>query len=340
LNSLLQALRALPVMTDALLEVRDLRTYFWTRQGTSAAVDGVSFDVRRGRTHCLVGESGSGKTVTSLSILGLIDRSSGRTVGGTVRFDGVELTSMPDHALRKLRGGRMAMIFQEPATCLNPVISVGKQIAEAIRLHRKVSGAEARRRVEGLLAETRIVDPARVAGQFPHELSGGMKQRVMIAMALAGEPDLLIADEPTTALDVTVQAEVLALLRRLQRDRGLAILLITHDLGVVAEMAHDVTVMYAGKVVESGPVANIFGCPRHPYTRGLLASLPRIDRQARPSPIDGVVPPSTNWPKGCRFRERCPDAFAPCEEDPPISEQKESKVACWLHVAPTEPAVP
>ena len=269
--------------SEPLLAVRALKTHFRDRRGVAAAVDGVSFSVRKGATLSLVGESGCGKSVTALSILRLVDPAAGKIVAGSIRFAGRELLALPESELRTLRGGRIGMIFQEPATCLNPVQSVGAQIAEAIRLHGRLSRRAIRARVVELLSETRIPEPARRAKQFPHELSGGMKQRVMIAMALAGRPDLLIADEPTTALDVTVQADVLRLLRRLQRERGLAILLITHDLGVVARMAHHVAVMYAGRVVETASVERLFASPKHPYTRGLLRSLPRVDCRDRSS---------------------------------------------------------
>jgi oligopeptide/dipeptide ABC transporter ATP-binding protein len=318
-------------MAEPLLVVRGLKTYFRSREGIAAAVDGVGFTAPAGKTVCLVGESGCGKSVTALSVLRLIDPAAGRIVEGSVRFKGRELLTISESEMRSLRGGRIAMIFQEPAGSLNPVLSVGDQIAEAIRLHRRISRRDVRRRVLELLSETRFADPERVVRQYPHELSGGMKQRVMIAMALAGEPELLIADEPTTALDVTVQAEVLKLLRRLQQQRRLAILLITHDLGVVAEMADEVAVMYAGRIVETAPAAELFADPKHPYTRGLMRSLPRLDRDERPEPIDGVVPPATAWPAGCRFRERCPQAFGRCAEDPTLMPVESRHVACWLH---------
>ena len=313
-----------------LLSVRDLRTVFDARGAVAVAVDGVRFDVWPGATLCLVGESGCGKSVTALSILRLIDPAVGRIANGDIRFAGLNLLELNEAQMRSLRGGRIGMVFQEPATSLNPVLSIGAQITEAVRLHRRVSRRAARMHAADLLRETRIPEPERCLALYPHQLSGGMKQRAMIAMALAGEPELLIADEPTTALDVTVQADALRLLRRLQAERGLALLLITHDLGVVAEMAHEVAVMYAGRVVESAPVGDLFAKPRHPYTRGLLASLPRLDREERPTPIDGVVPAATAWPRGCRFRERCREAFDACHDDPqPLLER--NRVACWLH---------
>jgi oligopeptide/dipeptide ABC transporter ATP-binding protein len=306
---------------------------FPTRRGPARAVDGVSFSLARGQVLGLVGESGSGKTVTALSILRLLDPRA--QVAGRVRYLGEDLLTLPEREMCRRRGGKLAMIFQEPATSLNPVHRVGTQIAESIRLHRSLSRRSIRDEVHRLLSETQIPEPARRARQFPDELSGGMKQRVMIAMALAGKPDVLIADEPTTALDVTVQAEILRLLGRLRRDRGLAILLITHDLGVVSELADEVAVMYAGRIVEQGPATRLLTEPVHPYTQGLLRSLPRLDSTEPARAIDGVVPPPHAWPAGCRFRDRCPSATDRCAQDPPnVLLPGGRQASCWLAADP------
>ncbi|MBN9526117.1 MAG: ABC transporter ATP-binding protein [Alphaproteobacteria bacterium] len=318
-------------MTD-LLEVEDLRTHFAVDGGEFRAVDGVSFRVGRGRTLAIVGESGCGKSVTSLSIMGLVPSPPGRIAGGTVRFAGRELTGLDPADLRDLRGNRLAMIFQEPMTSLNPAFTIGEQIMEGLVRHKKLSRAAARTRAIEMLRRVNIPAPERRIDDYPHKLSGGMRQRAMIAMALACDPELLIADEPTTALDVTVQAQILDLLRALQRDFGTAILLITHDLGVVAEMADDVVVMYAGQVVEQAPVARLFDQPQHPYTIGLLGSVPRLDReQARLNAIDGTVPDPLRMPPGCRFSPRCPFAIDRCRaEAPPLAAiAGDHAAACW-----------
>lgn len=319
-------------MPEPILRLLELQTYFDTRSGVAAAVDGINLEIQSGRTLCLVGESGSGKSVTALSILRLLE--SNASTSGSVLFKGKNLLVLDERELCSLRGGKIAMIFQEPATSLNPVQTIGQQITESIRFHRKLTRKQTKDEVHRLLSETRIVDPDRCARQYPHELSGGMKQRVMIAMALAGEPDILLADEPTTALDVTVQADILRLLRRIQKERGIAILLITHDLGVVAEMADDVVVMYAGQIVEHGLASEVLERPQHPYTQGLLQSLPRIDRDSMPTPIDGIVPLPTAWPVGCRFRPRCPHSFERCGESPQIllKSPRSMRSACWLGV--------
>ncbi len=324
-------------MTDALLEVRDLRTHFDTDRGLFRAVDGISFDVPKGRTVGLVGESGCGKSVTSLSIMGLVPSPPGKIAATSLKFQGRDILAMSADERRKLRGGQMSMIFQEPMTSLNPVRTIGHQIIEAIRAHTDLSYAAARARAIEVLDLVRIPSPASRVDEFPHRLSGGMRQRVMIAMALSCNPALLIADEPTTALDVTIQAQILDLLHDLQARLGMAILIITHDLGVIAEIADDVLVMYAGKIVESAPVAAIFADPQHPYTIGLLGSIPRLgEYRDRLATIEGSVPSPANQPKGCRFSPRCPFADAHCrEQQPPLRTLGTGhQVACWK--APVE----
>ena len=316
-----------------LLEVENLRTYFATEAGDAKAVDGISFSIQPGKTLAIVGESGCGKTVTALSILQLIPMPPGRFESGAIRFDGTDLTKLSGDELRKIRGGQIAMIFQEPATSLNPVFTIGDQIAEAVRLHRKLPEKEIAGEVVRALKSVHVSDPERRVKQYPHELSGGMRQRVMIAMALACHPRLLVADEPTTAVDVTIQARILELLDELRDKLGMSILLITHDLGVVAETADDVVVMYAGQVIEQAPVMELFDNPRHPYTRGLFASLPTLEgEKQRLKAIEGSVPAATRFPEGCRFRERCPHAQSVCEQSPmlvPLNGQPEHLVACW-----------
>jgi len=324
-------------MTDALLEVRNLRTHFDTDRGLFRAVDGISFDVPKGRTVGLVGESGCGKSVTSLSIMGLVPSPPGRIEADALRFEGRDLLAMSADDRRRLRGGQMSMIFQEPMTSLNPVRTIGHQIIEAIRAHTDLSRAAARARAIEVLDLVRIPSPASRIDEFPHRLSGGMRQRVMIAMALSCDPQLLIADEPTTALDVTIQAQILDLLHDLQVRLGMAILIITHDLGVIAEIADDVIVMYAGKIVESATVAQLFADPQHPYTIGLLGSIPRLgEYRERLATIEGTVPSPANQPKGCRFSPRCPFADARCVSEPPPLRDLGARhqVACWK--APVE----
>jgi peptide/nickel transport system ATP-binding protein/oligopeptide transport system ATP-binding protein len=303
---------------EAVLSVRDLRAWFFTDQGIAKAVDGVSFDVRGGETLGIVGESGCGKTVTSLAILGLLPQPPARIMdGSSVLLHGEELVGASEARLRRLRGNEVSMIFQEPMSSLNPVYPVGDQIGEALRLHRGLDRRAARAASVELLDEVGIPDAARRVDEYPHQLSGGMRQRVMIAMAISCAPKLLIADEPTTALDVTIQAQILDLLAGLRRTHGMAVLLITHDLGVVAEVCDRVVVMYAGQVVETGSVEDIFSRPAHPYTRGLLDSLPSLQsmkaRRRKLSPIPGVVPSPLHWPEGCRFRARCSLAGMGCE---------------------------
>ena len=315
-----------------LLEVDDLKTWFATDAGMLRAVDGVSFEVHAGRTLGIVGESGCGKSVTSLSIMGLVPEPPGVRAGGRIVLEGEDLTALSPSALRRARGDTLAMIFQEPMSSLNPVYRVGEQIVEGLVRNRGMDKAAARERAIELLRLVRIPSPESRVDAYPHELSGGMRQRVMIAMALAGDPALLIADEPTTALDVTIQAQILELLRDLQRRLGTAIVLITHDLGVVAEMADDVVVMYAGKVIERAPVKALFEDAQHPYTLGLLDSVPKLDdERERLATIEGQVPNLGVEIRGCRFAERCVFAEARCRsEEPPLTTIAPGHVvACW-----------
>jgi oligopeptide/dipeptide ABC transporter ATP-binding protein len=315
-----------------LLELRDLRTYFAVDDGEFRAVDGVSFTLRGGRTLGIVGESGCGKSVTALSIMGLVPQPPGRIAGGAVLLEGVDLLRLPAAELRALRGNQLSMIFQEPMTSLNPAFTIGDQIIEGIMRHRAVSRREARAHAIEMLRRVRIPAPAQRIDDYPHKLSGGMRQRAMIAMALACDPKLLIADEPTTALDVTVQAQILDLMRALRDETGAAIMLITHDLGVIAELAQDVIVMYAGKIVERADVATLFADPQHPYTVGLLGSIPKLhaDQQLLAT-IEGVVPNPLDMPRGCRFNPRCPFAIDKCgASEPPLAEVKPGHfAACW-----------
>jgi peptide/nickel transport system ATP-binding protein len=318
----------------ALLDVRQLRTSFKQEGGGEFhAVDGVSFSVEAGRTLGIVGESGCGKSVTSLSIMGLLPKGQGRISGGSVFFEGQDLATLPSEAMRQLRGNRMAMIFQEPMSSLNPAFTVGDQLIEGIRCHRDISHEEARALAIAMLGKVRIPSPQQRIDEYPHKLSGGMRQRVMIAMALACEPRLLIADEPTTALDVTIQAQVLDLMRTLREETGTAIVLITHDLGVIAELADDVVVMYGGKVVEQAPVARLFAQPQHPYTIGLLGSIPKMHGQARRlNAIEGQVPTPATPITGCRFASRCPFAVEKCRlVTPELTRQGHDghTAACW-----------
>jgi oligopeptide/dipeptide ABC transporter ATP-binding protein len=322
-------------MSTALLQVENLHTHFSTDDGEFPAVDGVSFSVHVGQTLAIVGESGSGKSVTALSIMGLIPNPPGRIAGGSIRFEGRELIGLPKRELQALRGNGMAMIFQEPMSSLNPVFTIGQQIIESLQCHQNLSDSEARTRALQMLEKVRIPAPEQRLNEHPHKLSGGMRQRAMIAMALANNPRLLIADEPTTALDVTIQAQILALMHTLQKDSGTAIVLITHDLGVVAEVADSVLVMYAGRVVEQAPVAALFETPQHPYTVGLLGSMPRLHGQAtRLAAIAGQVPPPLPRPVGCAFAERCPFVQDRCRaEAPPLRPIGEAGgahfSACW-----------
>jgi oligopeptide/dipeptide ABC transporter ATP-binding protein len=312
----------------ALLEVRGLSTHFFTEEGIVRAVDGVSFSLDEGRTLGMVGESGCGKSVTALSLLRLVP-PPGRIVGGEILWQGRDLLKLSEAEMRRVRGREIAMVFQEPTTSLNPVFTVGDQIGEAIRLHQRTDRRETRRRVIEMLRLVEIPEPERRADEYPHQMSGGMRQRVMIAMALSCRPKLLVADEPTTALDVTIQAQILELLKSLQRRFGMALLLITHDLGIVAEQADEVAIFYAGRIVEQAAVREIFARPLHPYTRGLLDSLPRPGRK-RLAAIAGSVPSLARLPSGCRFRDRCPLATAECASiDPPLEEKAVGhRVAC------------
>ena len=328
-------------MTEPLLRVRDLKTYFVTDRGagTARAVDGVSFDLQPGETLGIVGESGCGKTVTSLSILRLIPEPPGHIRPGSyIEFEGRNLLTLAPKELRAIRGNRIAMIFQEPMTSLNPVLTIGDQVAEAAIVHQRLSRRAARARAIEMLQQVGIPDPGSRVDDYPHQLSGGMRQRVMIAMALICHPQILIADEPTTALDVTIQAQILELLARLQQQLGMAVLLITHDLGVVAGTADRVVVMYAGQVVETAPTPELFARPEHPYTEGLMASIPRLDRpRERLHSIPGSVPAATSWPTGCRFHPRCPYAWEKCRtEEPPLLDTQvaEHSARCWLVTEP------
>jgi oligopeptide/dipeptide ABC transporter ATP-binding protein len=301
-----------------LLEVKNLQTHFQTRAGLVRAVDGVSFHLDEGELVGLVGESGCGKSITALSLMRLVG-APGKIVGGEILFGGENLLAASDERMREIRGDDIAMIFQDPMTSLNPVFTVGEQIAEALRLHRKLSRKQAREAAVEAMREVSIPDPARRADDYPHQLSGGMRQRVMIAMALACDPRMLIADEPTTALDVTIQAQILELIDELRRTRNLAVLLITHDLGVVAEVADRVAVMYTGRIVEESPVEELFARPKHPYTEGLLRSVPKlteaeVKREERLQTIEGTVPKPTNLPAGCHFAPRCPHRMPRCTE--------------------------
>jgi len=315
-----------------LIRVKDLHTSFFTPEGEVRAIDGVSFSVDEGKTLGLVGESGCGKSVTSLSIMRLIASPPGKIVGGEIFYRGRDLLRLNNEEMRKIRGNEISMIFQEPMTSLNPVFTVGNQIGEAIKLHQGLGKKETRAKTIEMLRLVKIADPESRVDAYPHQLSGGMRQRVMIAMALSCNPSLLIADEPTTALDVTIQAQILELMKELQAEIGMALLLITHDLGVVAEQADDVAIMYAGKIVEKSSAPAIFARPLHPYTVGLLHSLPGTGgaKKKRLDAIPGMVPSPLNLPSGCRFRDRCPKAAGICAEGEPELLEKETGhwVAC------------
>jgi peptide/nickel transport system ATP-binding protein len=318
------------------LEVKNLQTVFFTHSGLFRAVDDVSFSVRRGETLAIVGESGCGKSVSALSIMRLVPDPPGRIVGGSVKLEGTDLLGLDEAQMRQVRGNRISMIFQEPMTSLNPVMRIGDQITEAVRLHRDMTRRQAWEQAVEMLRLVRIPEPARRALEYPHQLSGGMRQRAMIAMALACRPALLIADEPTTALDVTIQAQILALVLDLQQELGMGLILITHDLGVVAQTAQRVIVMYAGRKVEEADVETLFADPRHPYTRGLMASIPAVPSfqgkaDARLTEIPGTVPSLISLPEGCAFAPRCSLAIARCREAyPPLQDWGGGHwAACW-----------
>jgi peptide/nickel transport system ATP-binding protein len=322
--------------SDIVLDVKNLKTVFFTNSGLFKAVDDISFTVRRGETLAIVGESGCGKSVTALSLMRLVPDPPGRIVSGSITLEGTDLLALDEAAMRAIRGNRISMIFQEPMTSLNPVMRIGDQIVEAVRLHRPMSTREARDIAIEMLRLVRIPEPARRAREYPHQLSGGMRQRAMIAMALACRPALLIADEPTTALDVTIQAQILALILDLQKELGTGLVLITHDLGVVAQTAQRVIVMYAGRKVEEASVESLFAAPKHPYTRGLMASIPAVPApgvaaQARLNEIPGTVPSLVRLPKGCAFAPRCTLAIKRCEaEYPPLIDFGGGHLAaCW-----------
>jgi oligopeptide/dipeptide ABC transporter ATP-binding protein len=321
-------------MSEPILRVQDLRVNFATDDGIVKAVDGVSFDVFKGKTLGIVGESGSGKSVTNLTVLGLT-RSDNAEISGEIMFEGKDLVELDNDGLRVVRGNQIAMIFQDPLSSLHPFYKVGKQLVEAIQVHQDLGDVEAKARAVELLGLVGIPDPKRRVDEYPHEFSGGMRQRAMIAMALTNDPEILIADEPTTALDVTIQAQILRLISRLQEDLGMAVVMITHDLGVIAEVADDVLVMYGGRVVEQGTLDQIFYDPQHPYTWGLLGSLTRIDRPrvSRLAQIYGQPPSLVSPPEGCHFRPRCPHAFDKCTKVPGL-EARGGEAGhpdrCWL----------
>lgn len=321
-------------MAEYLLQVKNLKTYFYTDEGVVKAVDDVSFNIKQGETLAIVGESGCGKSITAMSIMKLIPSPPGKIEGGEIKFKGKDIIKLSDEELRSLRGNKISVIFQEPMTSLNPVFSIGDQIEESIMLHKNISKVEAKKQAIEMIKTVGIPRPEIIADSYPHELSGGMKQRAMIAMAMACDPELLLADEPTTALDVTIQAQILELMKALQKKFNTAILLITHDLGVVAETADYVAVMYAGKIVEEANVFELFKNPSHPYTIGLLKSKPIINKQQDVLySIPGQVPSPHHMPKGCYFNPRCEKAIEKCrQEQPKLSEINSGhKVACWLY---------
>ena len=317
-----------------LLSVRDLTTHLHTPSGTVHAVNGVSFEINAGETVGIVGESGSGKSMTMLSMLQLLPRPTRKTVQGTVQFENQNLLTLSPEQLRRIRGNRIAMIFQDPMTSLNPVLTVGRQLTEALRLHLNLSKAEARERAIELLGQVGIPSATQRLKNYPHQFSGGMRQRVMIAMGLACRPNLLIADEPTTALDVTIQAQIVELVKQLRQDLNMAVIWITHDLSLLANLADRILVLYAGQIVESAPLHQLYAAPRHPYTLGLLQSIPRLDRVRRThlKPISGQPPDLVNYPSGCPFALRCPFVIDRCHQaDPPLEEiGPDHQVACWV----------
>ena len=322
-------------MTTPLLEVRHLRVEFPTRRGTLVALDDISFDIAPGEILGVVGESGAGKSLTGAAIIGLLD-PPGRVAAGEIRFDGRRLDNLPYDAMRKMRGRHIGAIFQDPLTSLNPLYTIGRQLTETILTHLPVSADEARQRAIKLLQETGIPAAEARIDQFPHQFSGGMRQRVVIALALAAEPRLIVADEPTTALDVSIQAQIISLLKRLCHDHGAAVMLVTHDMGVIAESCDRVAVMYAGRIAEIGPVHDVIHAPAHPYTVGLMGSIPAMDEdRERLLQIDGAMPRLTAIPSGCAFNPRCPKVFARCRvERPDLLPAGATRAACWLHAAP------
>ena len=317
-----------------LLEIKDLHTHFFTYEGVVRAVDGVSYDVREGETVAIVGESGCGKTVSALSVMRLVPHPPGRIVGGEIWFSGHDLLKLNDEEMRQVRGKEIAMIFQEPMTSLNPALTIGRQLTETLEAHLEMSTSDAHQRAAELLRMVGIPEPERRLPQYPHQFSGGMRQRVMIAMALSCNPKLILADEPTTALDVTIQAQILELMKELSQRLGVAMVIITHNLGIVARYADRVNVMYAGKFIEQGRAREIYHTPRHPYTLGLLGSIPRLDqpRKAKLDPIDGQPPDLTNLGPGCSFRPRCKFAVEKCaDEVPPLTPVRTGQLsACWV----------
>ena len=318
--------------TKKLININDLRTYFYTEDGVVKAVDGVDFEIYPGETLGIVGESGCGKSVTSLSIMRLIESPPGKIVSGEIMYDGKDLTQLSQKAMRKIRGNKISMIFQEPMTSLNPVYTVGDQISEAILIHKDVNKKEAREQSIEMLRKVGISLPEQRVDEYPHQLSGGMRQRVMIAMALSCDPNLLIADEPTTALDVTIQAQILDLMNDLKDRFDMSIMMITHDLGVIAEVSDRVAVMYAGKIVEYTDVVTLFKEPKHPYTWGLMSSIPRMEKEVdRLEAIPGIVPNPLNFPEGCKYHTRCPLADDKCRSKEPEIEEVDPghHIACW-----------
>ena len=322
-----------------LLEVRHLRVEFPTRRGTLLALDDISFDIAPGEILGVVGESGAGKSLTGAAIIGLLE-PPGRVAGGEILLDGQRIDNLPADAMRKIRGRRIGAIFQDPLTSLNPLYTVGRQIIETIQVHLKVSATEARQRAIALLQETGIPAAEQRIDQYPHQFSGGMRQRVVIALALAAQPELIVADEPTTALDVSIQAQIIALLKKLTKQHGAAVMLVTHDMGVIAEACDRVAVMYAGRIVEIGPVAEVIHHPAHPYTAGLMGSIPSMDiERERLMQIDGAMPRLNAIPSGCAFNPRCPQVFERCRsERPDLMPAGATRAACWLHAAQTERA--
>ncbi|MCP4266361.1 MAG: ABC transporter ATP-binding protein [Candidatus Brocadiaceae bacterium] len=321
-------------MSDVVLEVKNLRTYFHTDEGVIPAVDGVDFTLTKGKTLCVVGESGCGKSVTAFSVMRLIPMPPGKVESGEILYNGKNIVKLTENEMRGIRGNEIAMIFQEPMTSLNPVYTIGNQIVEAIVLHQKVKPKEARQRAIKMLEKVGLPDPQKRIDEYPHQMSGGMKQRVMIAMALSCNPEILIADEPTTALDVTIQAQILDLLKQLKETEGMSIMLITHDLAVVSEVADEVLVMYASKVVENAGVDDIFNDPKHPYTQGLIKAIPKLgNRVERLNEIPGQVPRPQNYPEGCHFAERCPRVMDIChEKDPGMTEVGSGHlVSCFIY---------